>query len=90
MAIFVDTDHSQKKKVLPDASGTIMLTSLTDASLGIVPVAAGRFNLNGGHVKAKNLSCSRTGVGSYRLTFGTARPDANYVVTAQVIKTPTY
>ena len=55
MAIFVDTDHSQKKKVLPDASGTIMLTSLTDAdaSIGIVPVAAGRFNLNGGHVKAK-------------------------------------
>ena len=90
MAIFVDTDHSQKKKVLPDASGTIMLTSLTDAdaSIGIVPVAAGRFNLNGGHVKAKNLSCSRTGVGSYRLTFGTARPDSNYVVTAQVIKDP--
>ena len=90
MAIFVDTDHSQKKKVLPDASGTIMLTSLTDAdaTLGIVPVAAGRFNLNGGHVKAKNLSCSRTGVGSYRLTFGTARPDSNYVVTAQVIKDP--
>ena len=90
MAIFVDTDHSQKKKILPDASGTIMLTSLTDAdaSIGIVPVAAGRFNLNGGHVKAKNLSCSRTGVGSYRLTFGTARPDANYVVTAQVIKDP--
>ena len=82
-------NHSQKK-VLPDASGTIMLTSLTDAdaSIGIVPVAAGRFNFNGGHVKAKNLSCSRTGVGSYRLTFGTARPDSNYVVTAQVIKDP--
>jgi hypothetical protein len=90
MALFVDTDHSQKKKVLPDASGTIMLTSLADAdaSIGIVPVAAGRFNLNGGHVKAKNLTCSRQSVGSYRCTFGTARPDANYVVTAQVIKDP--
>ena len=73
---------------LPDATGTTVLTSLADAdaSRGIIAVAAGRFDSNGSTVKASNLSCSRTSTGNYTLTFGSARPDANYIVTGQIIE----
>ena len=73
---------------LPDATGTTVLTSLADAdaSRGIIAVAAGRFNADGTTVNASNLSCSRTATGNYTLTFGTARPDSNYIITGQIIE----
>jgi len=79
---------SNRTITLPDATGTTVLTSLADAdaSRGIIAVAAGRFDSDGSTVKASNLSCSRTATGNYTLTFGSARPDANYIVTGQIIE----
>jgi len=83
------TDPTADRTItLPDATGTTVLTSLAnaDASRGIIAVAVGRFDSNGSTVKASNLSCSRTSTGNYTLTFGSARPDANYTIIGQIIE----
>ena len=52
----------------------------------ILTVAIGKFNSDGTTSKSSGISCSRTATGEYSISFGTARPDANYIVTAQVIE----
>lgn len=52
----------------------------------IQTIAAGRFESNGSTVKALGLSVNRASLGVYDVTFTTARANANYIITAQIIE----
>ena len=52
----------------------------------IQTIAAGRFESNGSTVKALGLSINRASLGVYDVTFTTARANANYIITAQIIE----
>ena len=52
----------------------------------IITVGVGKFTGDGTSSNASGISYSRTATGSYTISFSTARPDADYIVTAQVVE----
>jgi hypothetical protein len=52
----------------------------------IITVGVGKFAGDGTSSNASGISYSRTATGSYTISFSTARPDADYIVTAQVVE----
>lgn len=57
----------------------------TNVNPDIRVVAVGYFASDASTNRASNLSAATSSTGVYTLTFSTERPDANYIVTAQVI-----
>jgi hypothetical protein len=70
-------------------SGTAYVDGKVEASNvnpDIITVGVGKFTGDGTSSNASGISYSRTATGSYTISFSTARPDADYIVTAQVVE----
>lgn len=58
----------------------------TNVNPDIRVVAVGYFTGAAATVRASGITASRSSTGVYVISFGTARPDANYIITAQVVE----
>ena len=84
----VELYHDAGKRLETTSVGATVTGKVTATNVNpdIICVGVAYFASDGSTNRASGISCTRNSTGVYAITFDTARSDANYIVTGQVIE----